>query len=176
MDPYIGEIRLFASTYAPKGWLLCDGQSVQINDNQLLFALLGTRYGGDGTTTFQVPDLRGLLVCGTGQGTGLANNYALGQTFGQPTVTLTQAQTPHTHAVMASTLAATSRVPTNGVFAVPATPAVLYAQNSAGGLTQRTLDSALLSTAGGNSPHANLMASIAVNYIICSQGLFPSSN
>ncbi len=173
MDPYIGEIRLFASTYAPQGWALCDGQLLPLNGNEALFALLGTQYGGDGRTTFGLPDLRGLVVCGTGQGTGL-NSYALAQTFGAATVPLAAAQTPHTHTVMASTLPAQSRTPTGNVFAVPASPTTLYAQGSKAGVTPRALDAALLSMEGGNAPHANLMSSIAVSHIICISGIFPS--
>jgi microcystin-dependent protein len=174
MDPYLGEIRLFASNFAPAGWQFCNGQSLSINEYETLYALIGTTYGGD-SSTFKLPDLRGLLVCSPGQGTGLSS-YTLGQTFGQPGVALTEAQAPHTHSVMATNQPATSTVSTTNLFAVAESPALVYARASVGGITPRTMDSALLTMEGANAMHANLMSSLAVNYIICTQGLFPSQN
>jgi len=175
MDPYLGEIRLFASTFAPVGWQLCNGQTLSINEYEALYSLIGTTYGSDNSSTFKLPDLRGLLVCSPGQGTGLTS-YTLGQTFGQANVALSEAQAPHSHSVMAANQPATGTVPTNNMFAVAESPALVYAKASAGGLTMRTLDPALLSMSGGNAAHNNLMSSLAVNYIICTQGLFPSQN
>lgn len=173
MDPYIGEIRLFASIYAPRGWALCAGQSLPVTGNEALFALLGTTYGGDGRTTFNLPDLRGLLVCGTGQASGSPNNYVLGQTFGVAQVAVTEAQMPsHTHPLTASKQAASALTPTGNVFAAPSSVPE-YVNSGATGFVARNLAATALSSEGGSQPHANLMPTMAVNYIICIQGIFP---
>lgn len=174
MDPYLGEIRLFASIYAPRGWALCAGQSLPITGNEALFTLLGTTYGGDGRTTFNLPELRGLLVCGTGQGPGSPNRYVLGQSFGVAQVAVIEAQMPpHTHPVTASTQAANALVPTGNVFAAPSSVPE-YVNSGATGFVARDLAATMLSSEGGNQPHANLMPTMAVNYIISIQGIFPT--
>lgn len=177
MDPYLGEIRLFGGTYAPVGWLLCQGQSLSISEYTALYSLLGVTYGGDARITFNLPDLRGLLTCGTGQGAGLTNNYALGQSFGTATVTLTPAQMPgHTHGLLASTLPADNAVPTSRLFAVPASPVVEYLVGTPSGGSVLPLDADMLLPAGENGAHSNLMPTVALSYIICTQGIFPASN
>ncbi|WCM28918.1 tail fiber protein [Sphingomonas sp. QA11] len=174
MDPYIGEIRLFASIYAPRGWALCAGQSLPIIGNEALFTLVGTTYGGDGRTTFNLPDLRGLLVCGTGQAPSSPITYTLGQSFGVAQVTVTEAQMPpHTHSITASTQPANALVPTGNVFAAPSSVPE-YVNSGATGFVARNLAATALSSEGGSMPHANLMPTMAVNYIICIQGIFPA--
>ncbi|MES1975283.1 MAG: tail fiber protein [Pseudomonadota bacterium] len=173
MDPYIGEIRLFASIYAPVGWALCNGQTLPVSGNEILFSLLGTTYGGDGTTTFNLPDLRGLLACGAGHGAGLSNTYALGQTFGKASVTLTEAQLPaHTHTATASTQPASSKIPTGNLYAAATTAE--YANAGAASLVTRDLNIQALSTEGQSAAHSNLMSTLAVTYIMCTNGLYPS--
>lgn len=173
MDPYIGEIRLFAATRVPDGWAFCNGQSLTISDNQALYALIGTTYGG-GSGTFNLPDLRGRIACGAGQGKGLANAYTLGQTFGAVSVTLTSAQMPsHTHAFNATSQGATGVSPVNQLFAATVSPYAEYAVEGASGFASRNLSENAVSSEGGNVPHSNLMPTLAVNYIICTQGLFP---
>ena len=173
-NPYLGEIRLFASSYAPRGWVFCTGQSMPISGNEALFSILGTVYGGDGRTTFGIPDLRGLLACGTGKSPASPNTYALGQTFGTAAVAVTDAQMPaHTHPIIASTQTATSTNPSNAVFALSATVPE-YVNAGATGLVSRDLSATALGTVGGNGAHSNLMPTVAVNYIMCISGIFPN--
>lgn len=185
MDPYVGEIRLFAGTYAPRNWAFCQGQLLPISGNEALFSLIGTTYGGDGQTTIGIPDLRGLIVCGTGQGNGSTNTYAQGQTFGQVTAPVSEAQMPaHTHAVQASSQAADATAPANKLFAAatsppvtpPATPAsyTLYANGSASNISKRNLKGTAVAKVGSGQPHPNLMPTLAVSYIICLNGFFPN--
>ena len=174
---------MFAGTYAPDGWQFCNGQSLSINDNAALYALLGVTYGGNGTTNFNLPDLRGLLVCGAGKPTWSNNTYALGQSFGVANVTLTQSQLPqHTHSMLASTQNATSSSPAGNMLAVPAfatppaNPIFYYVAGTATGVQFRNPAATMVTQAGSNSAHSNLMQTLSVNYIICTQGLFPPSN
>lgn len=173
MDCYLGEIRPFAGTYIPENWLPCDGRLLPITDNQALYALLGTRFGGDGTTTFGLPDLRGRLPIGSGQGPALTNrNFA--QAGGSESVTLTVAQAPaHTHAFNVTTNPATSNSPVNAVFANPA-PYNFYATTPASGSAPQVLNSDTVPLSGGaNQAHTNIMPGMAVNYIIATAGEFP---
>jgi microcystin-dependent protein len=164
-NPFLGEIRLVGSNFAPRGWAFCQGQVLSIAQNNALFALLGTTYGGNGTTTFGLPDLRGRVPVGFGQGPGLSN-YAQGQAFGVEAVTLTSTQMPaHTHAVRASTGRATTNRPTG-------------AYQAAGNSYALTQDVAAAPTdqTGGGQAHENHQPSLALNFIIALQGIFPSRN
>lgn len=184
MDPFLGEIRMFAGPYAPVNWHYCDGTLLPIGQYQILYALLGTVWGGDGRTTFGLPDLRGRLPIGQGTGTGLTPR-TLGQTGGASQVTLTIADFPaHTHAVNASNAAGTSMVPTaNGGLSACIAPSsgkvVRYAPPSASPApVQQSLAATAISYAPYGQgqpvyPHDNVMPYQAVNYIICLQGLFP---
>lgn len=175
-SPYIGEIRLFAGLYAPEDWALCQGQLLQINTYQALYSLLGTTYGGDGRTTFGIPDLRGRLVIGTGTVTPTTSAYALGQTGGVTSVTLTEAQLPaHTHGLIASTTAATATSPAGAVLADPSDQYNSFI-NYASGTTMRVMADAALQPAGGNQAHTNMMPSQPLNYMICLVGLYPMQN
>jgi microcystin-dependent protein len=161
-DPYIGELRIFAGNFAPSGWLLCAGQLLSISEHEALFQLIGTTYGGDGETTFAIPDLRGRLLVHQG------NGFVLAETGGVEQVTLTTSQLPaHTHAVLASSAAGGP----NPQGAVPATSAAidLYRES-----TPDTPLGPSLAAVGGSQPHTNLQPALCVNYIISLFGIFPS--
>lgn len=175
---YIGEIRLFAGDYAPEGgWMKCEGQALQVSQYQALFALLGTTYGGDGVTTFALPDFRGRIPVGQGTGTGLTAR-TLGQTGGSETVTLATAEwAAHNHtfntlATDATAGALTSGGTTQGL-ARGANTARNYLNNSAPSPTSTTLDAVSYGSAGGGQPHNDMMPSLALTYIIATEGLFP---
>lgn len=183
MDPYVGEIRLFAGDYAPVGWALCDGSTLSINDYQALYSLLGNSYGGNSTIgTFGLPDLRGRAVVGQGTGAGLTPR-TITQAFGTETTTLTAQNTPaHSHSFSVSSDVATDTEPSDGsnkrTFGVytGAAPAVGLYSTSTETTAPMTLSTAAVSSAGfdGPQPHANMMASVAINYIISLNGNYPS--
>ncbi len=179
MDEYLGIIKLFAGNFAPKGWMYCNGQILPVAQNQALFSLLGTTYGGNGVTTFALPDLRGRAAIGQGQGTGL-QNYGLGQTGGTETVTLLAQQMPlHNHILTASSTDGNTNVPTNALLAKGTATTSggdsgdLNSYLTNGGATT-TLANNSISTAGGNQPHENRPPYLALGYIICISGLYPS--
>src|SRR5919198_2564140 len=121
-DPYVGEIRMFGGSFAPVGWAFCNGQLLPISENETLFNLIGTTYGGDGQETFALPDLQGRVPVHQGQGPGIVTNYVIGQAMGVESVTLTTQQIPlHNHAFFASTGAGTSPSPVGNI---PASPPV----------------------------------------------------
>lgn len=160
--PYIGEIRLFAGNFAPQGWLFCDGALVPISEYETLFQLIGTTYGGDGQSTFALPDLRGRVPVHQG------NGVVVGQSFGVETVTLTTLQVPaHTHPVVASNQPATHSTAAGNFFAQGEDP--LYA--APGG---PTVTLGPTSAFGGNQPHNNLQPYLGLNFIISFFGIFPS--
>ena len=167
-EPFIGEIKMFGGNFAPRSYALCDGQLLSINQNQALFAILGTIYGGDGRSTFALPDLRGRIPIGAGQGPGLPN-HPQGQQSGEENVTMAANQLPlHNHTMMGSTQAANIDVPTNAV------PAITGGDSyNDGGVPVSMLET---TTTGGGQSHANLMPFNSVNYIIALFGLFPSRN
>ena len=167
MDPFLGEIRLVAFNFAPKGWAICDGRLLPINQNQALFALLGTYYGGDGRTTFALPDLRGRVPLGAGQGAALSN-YEIGSTGGTESVKLAVGQLPsHAHPVRANSGPSTTKEPAG---AYPAKGgAYASAQNA-------KMNTAMLGKTGGGQPHENRQPYLALNYVIALQGIFPSQN
>jgi microcystin-dependent protein len=165
-EPYLGSIILFGGNFAPRGWAFCNGQILPIVQNTALFSLLGTTYGGNGQTTFALPDLRGRAPVHFGQGPGLAN-YSLGESAGAETVTLTFSEMPaHSHSQPANNGQQTTNRPNN---AVPAAGGV-YAQAGDGS----TLDPT--SIAGGSQPHQNRPPYLALNYIIALEGIFPARN
>ena len=170
-DSYVGEIRIFAGIFAPQGWAFCDGSIQSIADNDVLFQLIGTTYGGDGQQTFALPDLRGRIPIHMGSGPGLSN-YVIGQFGGTETVTLLTQQLPsHNHIVTGSSANAVTTDPTNNFLA--AQPGLLeYSSGPPGG----TLNAASVSNAGGSQPHENRMPILGVNYIISLFGIFPSRN
>ncbi|MBL8439199.1 MAG: phage tail protein [Zoogloeaceae bacterium] len=165
-DPYVGEIRMFAGNYAPNGWAFCDGSLLPISQNEVLFALIGTIYGGDGQTTFALPDLRGRVPVHVGP------SNPIGQMAGSENVTLNPAQLPsHNHGVRASTAAAT---PAAGPTGLLATSAAVQFYGSGAPSTPMAADAT--GPAGGNQPHTNMAPFQAVNFIIALFGIFPSPN
>lgn len=174
MENYIGEIRLFGGSYAPQGWALCNGQQLPIAGNDALYSLLGTTYGGNGTTTFGLPDFQGRLPIGQGTGTGLTAR-ALGQKGGTETVTLDQTMIPsHNHTLNVSTAAGTTSTPgSNMVLATSASGSGFYDNNDQTP-SVKIFSPHACSTEGGNSPHDNIMPSTCVSFIIATQGLYPN--
>jgi microcystin-dependent protein len=168
-DPFVAEIRIFPFNFAPTGWAFCDGQILPISQNTALFSLLGTTYGGDGKSTFALPNIRGSAPMHPGQGPGLSD-YDLGQTGGSETVTLLQSEIPaHTHQMRAATLdpANVKLVNPNASFGI----------SRGGPIYQDTGDVQLapeaLSPAGGSLPHNNLMPYLTLTFCIALQGVFP---
>jgi microcystin-dependent protein len=169
-EPYLGDITFFAGNFAPRGWANCDGQLMPISQNQALFSLLGTQYGGDGRTTFALPDMRSRVAVGEGSGPdGL--NFRIGQSGGVERVNLTAANLPpHTHSFSASTDNSTSTVPTSKALASND----IYASDSSGDLV--SLNQATLGNAGGSQSINNMQPSLVGRCIIAIQGVFPSRN
>lgn len=169
MTPYIGEIRMFGGNFAPNGWLFCEGQFLPISENEALFQLIGTMYGGDGESTFALPDLRSRVPIHFGQGFGRTNRI-ISENGGGESVTLTAQQIPaHSHPMLASSQTATTEFPTNAVLA--GSPAVDSFGSPVGLLA---LASSTVSAAGGSQPHENMMPFLAINFIISLFGVFPS--
>ena len=174
-DPFIGEIRLFGGNFAPRGYAFCDGQLLQISGNTALFSILGTTFGGDGRTTFGLPDLRGRTPIGPRHGPGLTNR-TLGQKLGQETVTLTQStMASHNHPMIATTDVANSMMPSGNLPASP--PGLLGTRIYADGPPNTTMNAAAINDPlGSNQPHNNMQSFLGLNYIIALQGIFPSRN
>lgn len=179
MDPYLGEIRIFAGNFAPQDWLICDGSLLSINSYTPLFSLLGTLYGGDGVNNFGIPDLRGRMPIGRGQGTELTN-WVLGAHGGTEIENINVAQTPlHTHSVKASTSKTQSiKNPTSNSILGPLVVSnqVGYAYVNTAGTIKTLDDSVIHPFPGGGQPHNNMMQSFAFTFIICTSGIYPTSN
>ena len=166
-QPFLSEIRLFSFNFPPRGWALCNGQLLPINQNQALFALLGTNYGGDGEVNFALPDLRGRVPIHEGTGPGLTPRL-LGARIGAESVTLTEGQMPqHAHAQAAVASAATTTSPANTLPAQSATP--IWRTGAATPLSTGVASS----PTGGSQPHPNMMPFLAINFCIALQGIFP---
>lgn len=164
-EPFLGEIRVMSFNFPPKGWALCNGQLLPINQNQALFALLGTTFGGNGQTNFALPNLRGRVPIHTGGG------HSLGEAAGNSSVTVTQQTMPqHLHALSASSANGMVRNPAGGV---PGRVNNLYGQPG-GNLTPMNPTS--VSNVGGGQPHNNMMPYLTLNFCIALQGIFPSQN
>lgn len=170
VQPYVGEVRMFAGSFAPTGWLFCDGQLLPISEYETLFQLVGTTYGGDGQVTFALPDLRGRLPVHQGAGPGLSG-ILLGETGGRESVTLISSQLPvHTHPMGAvdaqpgNEVSPAGRLPSLSLNVVP------YLNDPPGG----SFDPAAVTLAGGSQPHENLHPYLCVNFIIAVYGVFPS--
>jgi microcystin-dependent protein len=172
-SPFVAEIRIFPFNFAPKGWAFCNGQLMPISQNTALFSLLGTTYGGDGKSTFALPNLQGQAPIGQGQGPGLSL-YDLGQTGGEAQVTLLQSEMPaHNHSARGNSGAGTSSTPASADWAaakVLRQGTNLYTQSSANTL----MNPFALSIAGGNLPHNNMAPYLALNFCIALQGVFPA--
>ncbi|MFF0825630.1 phage tail protein [Brevibacillus sp. NPDC003359] len=169
-EPFIGEIRMFGGDYAPQGWALCDGQLLSISENDTLYSLIGTTYGGNGQTTFGLPDLRGRIPLNQGTNPRTGTTYVMGGKNGVESVTLTVRELPaHTHTVHASSQPGTQNSPANAVWAKNAQQ---YSTNAPDGL----MNASSLSSVGGNQPHNNLMPFTVINFIIALYGIYPSQN
>jgi len=165
-DQYVGEIRMFSGNFAPQGWYFCDGSTLSINGNEMLYSVIGTTYGGDGATSFKLPDLRGRLPIHT------SNSYPLGHMAGAEAVTLQQSQLPaHTHIAYANNHpdSATSNSPEGNVWGVSA--GITNYQPAPANVA---MSSQSLSSVGGNQSHNNMMPSVAVSFIIAHEGIYPS--
>jgi microcystin-dependent protein len=164
MEGTIGEIRLFAGNFAPRAWAFCEGQLLPISQNTALFSILGTMYGGDGRTTFALPDLRGRAPLGVGHGPGLSD-IRQGEKGGAEQVTLTTAQLPsHNHQLQVANQEGDKKLPTEGYLAVDS-----YRSTADG-----TAPSNAVTNAGGNQPVPVVQPFLGLRYIICLQGIFPS--
>jgi microcystin-dependent protein len=166
-QPYVGEIRMFAGNFAPAGWMFCSGQLLPISENETLFNLIGTTYGGDGQSTFGLPDLQGRVPIH--QGTGGGGTYTLAQTGGVENVTLTINQIPaHNHVPQAQSSPGNQSAAANGVWADSAITQFTAAAPAA------AMDPVALGSAGGSQPHDNMTPYLAVSFIISLFGIFPS--
>ena len=169
-NPFLGSISLFAGNFPPRGYMFCQGQLVAISQNSALFALLGTIYGGDGQTTFALPNLAGRAAVHQGQGPGLSN-YLIGQSIGVENVTLSPSQLPsHSHIVNASSAVTSGAGPAGAVWAQPGS-GLPY-----GATPNVAMNPAALTSAGSSQPHENMMPFLALNFIIAVEGIFPSRN
>jgi microcystin-dependent protein len=163
-QPYVGEIRMFGGNFAPAGWMFCEGQLLPISENETLFQLIGTTYGGDGERTFALPDMRGRLPIHQGGG------FVLAETGGAETVTLTTQQIPvHTHPVLASTGPGSVNSPTGNIFGVSAAVKVFIEDEPV-----VSLNAGAVGPVGGSQPHTNLQPYLCVDFIISLFGIFPS--
>jgi len=177
-QPYVGQILMFAGTFAPAGWMLCQGQIVPISENETLFNLIGTTYGGDGQSTFALPDLQGRVAVHMGQGSGLSN-YVIGEKAGTEEVTLTTQQIPqHNHLVLTNNAEGSASTPTSAT--------IMSSQNIGNGsdtpnafapyaaATAVTLPASTLQSTGGSQPHDNIQPVLTISYVISLFGVYPS--
>ncbi|HKQ51695.1 MAG TPA: tail fiber protein [Pyrinomonadaceae bacterium] len=171
-QPYVGEIRMFAGNFAPAGWMFCEGQLLPISENETLFQLIGTTYGGDGQSTFALPDLRGRIPIHQGQGPGLSGNYILAETGGVEEVTLTIQQiAAHSHPLLGSLTIGNATDPTSNMGAKITTASVFaYGTDS----PKTTLSPTSVGPTGGSQPHTNFQPYLCVDFIISLFGIFPS--
>jgi microcystin-dependent protein len=168
-DPFVAEIRIFPFNFAPRGWAFCDGQLLPLSQNTALFSLLGTTYGGDGKSTFALPDMQGNAPMHPGQGPGLSL-HDLGETGGSETVSLLESEIPvHTHTLRGNNQLADTPVVTNNVLA--RTTGNSYQQNTSANLVAMAFEA--LPPAGGDQPHNNMQPYLTLNFCIALQGVFP---
>ena len=171
-NPFVGEIRMFGGNFAPAGWAFCDGTPLPISENEVLFQLIGTTYGGDGEETFNLPDLRSRVPLHMGTGSG--GTYILGETGGVEEVTLTSAQVPvHSHPIVASQDLASAPDPLGNVLAQSRTAGIdLYIE----GNPNVNLAATSATFVGGSQPHSNLQPYLALSFIISLFGIYPPPN
>jgi microcystin-dependent protein len=177
-NPYIGEIRMFGGNFAPVGWFLCQGQTLQISQYDALFALIGTTYGGDGQNNFNLPDLRSRVPIH--QGTGGGGTYAMGEAAGTETVTLTTQQLPtHNHGLASTGQPGSTNIPGQNTIMAdegPAGSSQVFLYQPFDGTNQQPLNPVSIALSGGGQPHDNIQPYQAVNFIIAYEGIFPSQN
>ena len=173
-DPFVGEIRMFGGNFAPRGWSFCNGQLLGTTQNDALFSLLGTIYGGDGRTTFALPDMRGRIPVHQGQGPGLSNRR-LGTKSGAERVTLLESNLPsHDHRQTATSDLGNSPLPTNAMLGKTKDGSRYYGTGT--GFQLADMNAAALSNSGGSTSHDNMMPFLCVNFIISLFGVYPSRN
>lgn len=180
MDIYLGTIQAFGFPFAPRGWMLCSGQILAIQSNTALFSLLGTTYGGNGQTTFALPNLNGRTILGQGPST-TGTNYLIGEESGTENTTLLQSQMPaHTHGLMGTTATATTAEPGSGVMLAaangsdPTSGDAVTVNVYSPGSPSTALAPTAIGVAGGNQPFNIMQPFVVVNYCIATQGIFPS--
>lgn len=169
-DPYLGEIRMFGGNFPPRGWAFCNGMELAISENEALYSLIGTTYGGNGMTTFALPDLQGRLPMHRGRSPVDGNTYVIGQKAGTETVTLTTNQMPaHTHLVNANHTNGELFDPANNVWGLSSgyKPYIDAAPTG-------SMSSSAITPVGGNQPHENMMPFLALNFIIALVGVYPT--
>lgn len=170
-EPFLAEIRVFGFNFPPTGWAFCDGQIIPLSQNTALFALLGTNYGGNGTSNFALPNLQGSTVVGQGAST-TGTQYFIGEASGSETVTLIQTEMPfHNHDVQASTTPAEQSAPTSSRSLARSTPGSVYQSVTNAGLANAAPEA--VTSAGGGLPHNNMPPVLAMNFCIALQGVFP---
>jgi microcystin-dependent protein len=170
VDPFVAEIRIVPFNFPPKGWAFCDGQLMPISQNTALFSLLGTTYGGDGKSTFALPNLQGCSAMHPGQGQGLSQRF-LGEQSGEESVTLLVSEMPtHTHTVNGLSALSTTTTPTSGTALGRSVNGNAYADAASG---FQTFAPEALPPAGGSLPHNNLQPYLTLNYVLALQGVFP---
>lgn len=176
MDPYLGEIKMVGFNYAPRGWALCNGQTLQISTNTALYALLGTQFGGDGVRTFGLPDLRSRVPIHQGQGNGL-QSYAMGQFGGVESVTLQTPQMPaHTHGVTVDATVGSTSAPSGANLAQTENlggDTALSSFTTGSPTSPVQLSGNTITPQGGSQPHENRQPYLTVNFIIALEGIFP---
>jgi microcystin-dependent protein len=169
-EPFVGEIRMFGGNFAPAGWAFCQGQLMAISENDTLFNLIGTTYGGDGQSTFGIPDLQGRVPLHSGKGPAVSQTYIQGEKNGVETVTLTTNQIPvHTHALVASTNPATATTASDNITA-STNQLKIYTENAA----SKQFAPNAITPAGGSQPHENLQPYLCISFIISLYGVYPS--
>lgn len=165
-EPYVGEIRMFAGNFAPVGWMLCQGQTLPISENETLFNLIGTTYGGDGQSTFNLPNLSGRVPIHQG------NSFVIGQMAGEEEVTLTVNQIPqHTHALLCNSASSSSPNPAGSLWGAAGSNAFIAPAS-----INAHLNAATIVAAGGSQPHDNMMPFLAINFIISLYGVYPTQS
>jgi microcystin-dependent protein len=172
-QPYVGEIRMFGGNFAPAGWAFCNGQPMPISENEVLFQLIGTTYGGDGQETFNLPNLQSRVPVHQGQGPGISQNYIIGEQAGVESVTLTTQQIPiHTHPALCSSVGGSNSDPAGGLWALSD---LNQYSTSAPDVSMGT-PPINAQPQGGSQPHDNMIPFLVVSYIISLFGIFPSPN
>lgn len=169
-EPYVGEIRMFAGNFAPAGWAFCNGATMAISENDVLFQLIGTTYGGDGEETFDLPDLQSRVPIHMGTGPD-GTTYQIGEAAGTEQVTLSTQQIPnHTHPLTAALTAGTQATPVGNMLAQPTGSVQLYYEGQSTG----QMNAQAIGAAGGSQPHENCQPFLCINFIISLYGVFPS--
>jgi microcystin-dependent protein len=170
MAPYIGEIRMFGASFPPNGWMFCDGQLLPISENEALFNLIGTTYGGDGEETFALPDLRGRVPLHFGTSPSFGTNYQIGEMAGVEQVTLSTGQTPtHNHAFLVTNAVGTQVNPGGNLLSNSQGPQPYIEQDP-----DNSMNANMLTPVGGSQPHENRQPYLGINFIISLFGVFPS--